>query len=386
MKIRPIAFYLPQYHPIPENDLWWGDGFTEWTNVRKARPIFKGHYQPHLPGELGYYDLRIPEVRQRQADLARENGIYGFCYYHYWFNGKRVLERPFQEVFESGQPDFPFMLCWANENWTRVWDGDENEILLKQEYDLEDDRKHIQSLIPYFKDPRYIRIQNKPVFAIYKSSLLPLPAKTLEIWREEAARSGLELYVCRVDSFGIEGPEYMKAGFDAAIEFQPFSKILGNFRNEILTPRLKKNIIDRLILKYYNLLGKIGRRDVLLKKLFSHPDYNEFVDFLIDTYTYPNEYVRFPGITPSWDNTARRGEMSFVLKNANPDKYKEWLNFHYENFKSEKDANLLFINAWNEWAEGNHLEPDKKWGNRYLEATREIVLKFDPVSRKGIIS
>src|SRR4249919_2122094 len=178
MKLRPIAFYLPQYHPIPENDLWWGNGFTEWTNVVKAKPFFKEHYQPHVPGELGYYDLRLPEVRQRQADLARENGIYGFCYYHYWFNGRRILERPFQEVFESGKPDFPFMLCWANENWTRVWDGDEKEILLKQEYDLEDDRKHIQSLIPYFKDPRYIRIQNKPVFAVYKSSLLPLPART----------------------------------------------------------------------------------------------------------------------------------------------------------------------------------------------------------------
>ncbi len=229
MKIRPIAFYLPQYHPIPENDLWWGNGFTEWTNVVKAKPFFNGHYQPHVPGELGYYDLRLPEVRQRQADLARENGIYGFCYYHYWFNGRRILERPFQEVFESGKPDFPFMLCWANENWTRVWDGDEKEILLKQEYDLEDDRRHIQSLIPYFKDPRYIRIQNKPVFAVYKSSLLPLPAKTIEIWREEAANAGLDLYVCRVDSFGIEGAEYMKAGFDAAIEFQPFSKISWKF-------------------------------------------------------------------------------------------------------------------------------------------------------------
>ena len=374
MKIRPIAFYLPQYHPIPENNLWWGDGFTEWTNVVKAKPFFKGHYQPHVPGELGYYDLRLPEIRQRQADLARENGIYGFCYYHYWFNGRRVLERPFQEVFESGKPDFPFMLCWANENWTRVWDGDEKEILLKQEYDLEDDRKHIQSLIPYFKDPRYIRIQNKPVFAVYKSSLLPFPARTIEIWREEAAKSGLDLYVCRVDSFGIEGAEYMKPGFDAAIEFQPFSKTLGNFRDEVLAPRLRRNIANRAILKYYHLFKKSERKDVLLKKLFSHLDYNEFVDFLISTYTYPKEYFRFPGVTPSWDNTARRGEMSFVFKNANPDKYREWLNFHYENFKPDNDANLLFINAWNEWAEGNHLEPDKKWGNRYLEATREILL------------
>ncbi len=375
MKIRPVAFYLPQYHPIPENNLWWGDGFTEWTNVVKAKPSFKGHYQPHLPGELGYYDLRLPEVRQRQADLARENGVYGFCYYHYWFNGRRILERPFQEVFESGKPDFPFMLCWANENWTRIWDGDENEILLKQEYNLEDDRKHIQALIPYFKDSRYIRIQNKPVFAVYKSSLLPFPEQTIKIWREEAKRSGLELYICRVDSFGIEGFKYMKVGFDAAIEFQPFSKILGNFRNEILTPRLRRNLVHRAILKWYHILEKTERRDIFSKKLFSHIDYNEFVDYLIKTYKYPKDYIRFPGVTPSWDNTARRGELSFVFKNANPEKYKKWLQYHFENFKPTKeDENLLFINAWNEWAEGNHLEPDKKWGKKYLDATREIVL------------
>jgi len=373
--IRPIAFFLPQFHPIPENDKWWGDGFTEWTNVVKAEPLFKGHHQPHLPGELGFYDLRLKEVRQRQADLAKEAGIFGFCYYHYWFNGRRILERPFNEVFESGQPDFPFMLCWANENWTRIWDGDENEILLKQEYSSEDDRQHIQSLIPYFKDPRYIRIHDKPVFVVYKSSLLPDPARTIAIWREEVKLAGLDLYICRIDSFGFEGLEYMKAGFDAAIEFQPFSKILGNFRNNILTPRFRSNFLDRTILKWHHLLGKKDTKDILLKKLFSHIDYNDFVDYLIKTYEYPEEYIRFPGITPSWDNTARRGKLSFVFKNANPEKYKEWLGFHYKNYKpATSDENLLFINAWNEWAEGNHLEPDKKWGRKYLEATREILL------------
>src|SRR5262249_10072617 len=158
--------YLPQFHPIPENDAWWGKGFTEWKNVAKAKPLFKGHYQPHLPANLGFYDLRLSEVREAQARLAKEHGIYGFCYYHYWFNGKRILERTFQEVFESGKPDFPFMLCWANENWTRAWDGNDKDILLEQKYSAEDDRKHINALIPYFKDHRYIRIDNKPVVAI----------------------------------------------------------------------------------------------------------------------------------------------------------------------------------------------------------------------------
>ena len=176
--IRPIAIYLPQFHPVPENDLWWGKGFTEWTNVVKAKPLFKDHYQPHLPADLGFYDLRVPEVREAQANLAREYGIFGFCYYHYWFNGKRILEKPFEEVFESGKPDFPFMLCWANENWTRSWDGGNNEILLEQKYCHEDDKKHIQSLIPYFKDKRYIKANGKPVIAIYRSTLLPDVART----------------------------------------------------------------------------------------------------------------------------------------------------------------------------------------------------------------
>jgi lipopolysaccharide biosynthesis protein len=374
-KIRPVAFYLPQFHPIPENDLWWGKGFTEWTNVVKGKPLFKGHYQPHEPGELGYYDLRQQDTREKQAKLAREHGIYGFCYYHYWFNGKRLLDLPIKEVLETGKPDFPFMLCWANENWTRIWDGDEKEILIKQEYSLEDDRNHIQYLIPYLKDERYIRIQGKPVFAVYKSTLIPDPAQTIAVWREEAKLAGLDLYICRVDSFGNEGADYLKDGFDAAIEFQPFSETLGRFRNDILSPRLKSNFMTRALLKWYHISGQKGNEDILLKKLFSHLDYNEFVDYLIKTYQYPADYTRFPGITPSWDNTARRGKLSFIFKNANPDKYKEWLGFHYKNFKPVmEDENLLFINAWNEWAEGNHLEPDKKWGNKYLEATRDIVL------------
>jgi len=375
MKIRPVAFYLPQYHPIPENDRWWGKGFTEWTNVSKAKPLFKGHYQPHLPGELGFYDLRLQDIRQRQAEMAANNGIYGFCYYHYWFNGKRILERPFKEVFETGKPNFPFMLCWANENWTRVWDGDEKEILLRQEYNLEDDRRHIQSLIPYFRDERYIRIQEKPVFVVYKSVLIPNPAQTIAIWREEAKLAGLDLYICRIDSFGNEGPDYMKAGFDAAIEFQPFSETLGSFRRDILSPRFKKSMVSRAILKWYHISGKKEDENILLKKVFSHIDYNEYVDYLIKVYKYPKEYTRFPGITPSWDNTARRGELSFIFKNSNPEKYREWLRFLRDGFQPPSaDENLIFINAWNEWAEGNHLEPDIKWGNKYLEATRDILL------------
>ena len=330
-KKRLIAVHLPQFHPVPENDEWWGKGFTEWTNVVKAKPLYNGHYQPHLPADLGFYDLRLPEARLQQAALAKTHGIYGFCYYHYWFNGRRILDRPFQEIFESGQPDFPFMLCWANENWTRIWDGGENHILLHQQYGADDDRDHIRSLIPYFKDPRYIKIAGKPVFAIYKSSLLPDPASTIRLWREEALSVGLELYICRMEGFGDSGKKWMKGGFDAAIEFQPFADTLYSFRNSVLMPRLKRKLITRASIKWRQITGNKQKSEQLINKWFSRIDYNEYVDYVMANNLYPSEYKRFPGLTPSWDNTPRRGESGFLFRDANPTKYKEWLQFHYQN-------------------------------------------------------
>jgi hypothetical protein len=194
--VRLIAFYLPQFHPIPENDDWWGKGFTEWRNVVQAKPLFPGHYQPHLPADLGFYDLRVPETRQAQADLAREYGIHGFCYYHYWFKGRRLLERPFNEVLTSGQPDFPFCLCWANESWTRAWDGQSGVILMKQEYSEEDDYQHIRWLSNVFRDKRYIRYEGKPLFLVYRVRDLPNPLQTTEIWRNEARRAGIGELSC----------------------------------------------------------------------------------------------------------------------------------------------------------------------------------------------
>ena len=377
VKIRPIAIYLPQFHPIPENDQWWGKGFTEWTNVTKAKPLFKGHHQPHLPADLGFYDLRLPDVRAAQAALAAEHGIYGFCYYHYWFNGKRILERPFQEVFECGEPALPFMLCWANENWSRRWDGSEAEILIKQIHSDEDDLAHIQSLIPYFKDERYIKVDGKPVFAIYKSFLLPEVANTIKIWRTEALKHGIELYLCRFESFGNYGKEYVDKGFDAAIEFQPFSKILDGYINLVRPPVPPPGLLKRGVRKllregkkmfpYFDPENSVGNDK--LKKL----DYVEFVNYLIKTKSFTNNYVLYPGATPSWDNTARRGNKSFYFINANPTKFKEWLSFICKNFvPPTKDENFVFINAWNEWAEGCHLEPCQQWGTAYLCATKEI--------------
>jgi len=224
---RLIAFYLPQYHPTPENDQWWGKGFTEWRNVTKARPRFANHYQPHLPADLGFYDLRVPQVREQQTELAKAYGIYGFCYYHYWFNGRRLLELPFNEVLGSGKPDFPFCLCWANENWTRRWDGAEKEMLLAQNYSEADDLAHIRSLALALKDPRYIRIDGKAILLVYRTADLPDPSRTAAIWRQEARRLGVgELMLCQIERYETPRADPQAIGFDAGVEFQPDGRYL----------------------------------------------------------------------------------------------------------------------------------------------------------------
>lgn len=355
-RIPLIAFYLPQFHPIPENDQWWGKGFTEWTNVVKARPQFSGHYQPHLPADLGFYDLRMPEVRQAQADLAREYGIHGFCYYHYWFEGKRLLERPFDEVLESGKPDFPFCLCWANENWARTWDGDGDLFLIKQTYSEQDDRKHIHWLASAFRDPRYIRIGGKPLFLVYRASRLPNARRTTELWREEAMRLGVgELFLCRVESykdFGDPGEH----GFDAAVEFQPdFARMdepLYQKRRWLLARRL------RLIHRAFD-ENSILDYDWVVKRMLSKED---------------PPYLLFPCVTPSWDNTARRKKGAIILRDSTPQSYERWLRTVMKRtICRPREERIVFINAWNEWAEGCHLEPCQKWGRAYLEATKRAI-------------
>jgi lipopolysaccharide biosynthesis protein len=368
--IRPIAIYLPQFHPIPENDTWWGAGFTEWTNVVKAKPRFKGHDQPHLPSDLGFYDLRVAETRQAQADLAKEYGIYGFCYYHYWFNGRRVLERPFREVFESGKPDFPFMLCWANENWTRRWDRKDHQVLLKQDYSEDDDKQHINYLIPFFKDPRYIKVDGKPVFIIYKDALFPDIKETVKVFRDEARKVGMELYLCKFDRHRdtLKG-DPKELGFDAAIEFQPFSPSLKKYVKR--KPRKQGSKYLRLS-KYLDFIriklsGKKPRKkDIVI-------DYNGFVDF-DKSYPGPN-YKLYPGVCPGWDNSSRRVNSHAQIFTGNtPSKFGDWVNAKIARFKPfSPEENFLFINAWNEWAEGNHLEPCQRWGLQFLEAFKKAL-------------
>jgi lipopolysaccharide biosynthesis protein len=354
---RLIAFNLPQFHPIHENDEWWGKGFTEWTNVVKAKPLFKGHYQPHLPADLGFYDLRLPEAREAQAALAKEYGIHGFCYYHYWFNGKRLLERPVNDICASGKPDYPFCLCWANENWTRVWDGGENEILMQEVYSESDDLNHIRTLIPIFQDRRYIQIDGKPLFLVYRANRLPNPLQTTETWRREAAKAGITgLYLVRVESFRDESGNPLELGFDAALEFQPRGALLHGLR------KFRDHWWER------HMLGT-GNRVFANHGIYPYAD---LVNRSIAMELPPYPFIRC--VCPGWDNTARRKRGSMILQGSTPEEYQRWLAHTIRQAGSgcsntTPHQSIVFINAWNEWGEGNHLEPCQKWGRSYLEAT-----------------
>jgi lipopolysaccharide biosynthesis protein len=362
-RVCALAFYLPQFHPTKENDAWWGRGFTEWTNVTRARPLFPGHEQPHLPADLGFYDLRLPEAREAQADMAREYGLSGFCYYHYWFAGRRLLERPFDEVLKSGRPDFPFCLCWANEPWSRRWDGSDQEVIMPQHHSPEDDRRHIEFLARVFDDPRYIRVDGRPLFLIYRTELLPDPAATATIWREQARLAGTgDIFLARVES-SQSGVDPCRIGFDAAVEFAP------NWR--LLRPSYRREAWD-LRARIHNRLRRLG---LLSETYWQHyiAPYDDLMHSMLDS-PVPS-YRHFRCVTPRWDNSARRARDAVVLVGATPESYGVWLRTVVEETCRRPDAaeHIVFINAWNEWAEGCHLEPDQRWGHAFLQASRDAL-------------
>lgn len=355
---RVAAFYLPQFHPIPENDAWWGPGFTEWHNVVTAGPQFRGHHQPHLPGDLGFYDLRVPETRQAQAALARDHGIGVFCYYHYWFSGRRLLGRPLDEVLSSGEPEQPFLLCWANESWRRTWTGRVGELLLEQTYSPDDDAAHIRWLLPVLADPRYLRLDGRPVLLVYRASSLPDPARTLRTWRDLARVEGVgELLLLRVESMRNELGDPRPLGFDAAVEFQPDWGSLPAPRRRLLGGRVAHSLSERL--------GTPSRVRIY--------DYADLVARMTERPLPP--YPRFPCVTPQWDNTARRAEGATVFDGSTPAVYERWLSHALATANGITDEPLVFVNSWNEWAEGAHLEPDRRWGRGYLRATRSALQK-----------
>jgi len=338
-----IAFYLPQFHPIAENDEWWGEGFTEWTNVKRATPNFVGHYQPQSPAGLGYYDLREPAVMDQQAELAKAYGIHGFCFHYYWFNGRRLLERPLEQMLARGKPDFPFCICWANENWTRRWDGSEDEILMKQDYSEGSAEQFIRDVIPILKDRRYIRIGAAPILLVYRVDLLPDAPATARLWRDVCAREGIpQIHLAAVQSFGITDPR--PYGFDAAVDFPPHTQ------RELIEPSTFPGISPDFE-GYLEDYIKVARNQV------GQP---------------PPPYFRYRGVMPAWDNTPRRMERAHICVNSSPAAYQTWLEQIVEQTmaRSAVQEPLVFLNAWNEWAEGAYLEPDRKHGYAYLEATK----------------
>jgi lipopolysaccharide biosynthesis protein len=362
---RFFAFYLPQFHPIAENDEWWGPGFTDWTNVVRARPVVRGHYQPHIPADLGFYDLRLAEARAAQAAMAAEYGIDGFCYYHYWFHGRRLLERPFDEVLRSGQPDFPFCLCWANENWTRTWSGRDGEVLVRQTYSERDDLTHIRWLAEAFSDPRYLRIRGRPVFLVYRASSIPETARTTDTWRREAVRLGVgDPYLCLVHSFDADRLDPGPLGFDAAVKFAPDWRIVRKLNGS----RARRG----------------SRRVFHPRSPYRVNTLRDYSSVVTDSLREPNpDYRLYPCVSPGFDNTPRRPTGATVLLNSSPDAYETWLREtvgRFEPFGPEE--NLVFVNAWNEWAEGNHLEPCQQWGRAYLEAHARVVAKVRSAFRQ----
>ncbi|MBV1774745.1 glycoside hydrolase family 99-like domain-containing protein [Burkholderiaceae bacterium DAT-1] len=338
-----VAFYLPQYHPIPENDAWWGKGFTEWTNVVRGRPVFDGHEQPILPADLGFYDLRLPTVRHEQIKLAREFGVDAFCFYYYWFGGKRLLETPLEDWLNDRSADLPFCLCWANENWTRRWNGAEQDVLMAQQHSDADDRAVMRDLIRYFKDSRYLRVDGRPVLLVYRIELFPDAQATVMRWKEECAAAGVPLPLfCAVQSFGITDPR--PYGFDAAVEFPPHGVVARTMSDEV------SEQVD----------GFTG-------KIFSYRDVAEYCVSkpVVD-------YPRFRGVMPSWDNTARRPLSGHIYAGSSPLIFRAWLARMMQKTMVDEylPAKLLFVNAWNEWGEGCVLEPSQRFGKAWGQALR----------------
>ena len=347
-KTRVVAFYLPQFHPIPENDRWWGKGFTEWRNVVKARPNFIGHYQPRFPADLGFYDLRVDDVMDQQWALARRYGIGAFCYYFYWFSGQRLLEKPLERLTQLATK-LPYCLAWANENWTRNWDGGDGSVLLAQGHGHQDDARLIDDLMPHFGDPAYLRVHGRPLFLVYRHGLMIEARRTLDSWRESCLKAGLAepyLAACETFGFGVNDEDPRDAGFDASVEFPPHNLWCGIGRPRItLNPAFRHDVFD-----YRQMAVHYARRTV-------------------------PAFPRFKTAMVGFDNTPRRQDDASIYVNASPGALQAWLQSIIERTQETRygDERLVFINAWNEWAEGNYLEPDQAYGHAYLEAVQNAL-------------
>lgn len=362
-KARVIAMYLPQYHPIPLNDEWWGPGFTEWTNVASAKPLFRGHYQPKIPADLGFYDLRLPEIREAQAQLAKEAGIEGFMYWHYWFGkGKRLLERPFDEVLKSGKPDYPFCLGWANHSWTKKTWTAKNKIgdtsVVEQTYVEEEYVDHFYDVLPAFKDPRYITVDEKPFFLIYNVLSMPDPKRFMDIWQELAKKNGLK-----------------------GIHF--VGNIMGHIaeirRNEVINSGVDATVMNNLFTAETECDGKalLYWKKFKTRVLGIGPERYDYKRILRHLHTdYDKQENIYPCIIPQLDRTPRAGKEAVILCNSTPELFGKYVKETIDIIEHKVyEHRIIIINAWNEWGEGNYLEPDQKYGKAYLNVLQNILLK-----------
>jgi hypothetical protein len=338
-QVRLIAFFLPQFHPVPENNEWWGPGFTEWQNVISARPLFPGHYQPHLPADLGFYDLRVPEVREAQAGLAQRHGIEGFCYWHYWFEGRRILERPFNEVLTSGRPRFSFCLAWANESWSRRWLGEHRDVLIEQTYSARDDANHARWLAGVFSDRRSVRVDGRPLFVMYRPEDHPNLRRFVTLLQRECERAGAGRPFVLGTTSHRDG-DCRDLGLDGTIAWEPRLGMVVPSGAQVYDEELK--IV----------------RDADARRLM---------------HAAKASYPSFPCVVVGWDNTPRRGTAGVVFTEQSPRLFETALaDACAQVISSPPDERLVFLNAWNEWAEGNHLEPDQRHGLDFLSAVRRV--------------
>lgn len=364
-KARVIAFYLPQYHPFKENDEWWGKGFTEWTNVGKAKPLFKGHYQPRVPADLGYYDLRMPLVRELQADMAREAGVEGFCYWHYWFGaGKTLMANIFDEVLTTGKPDFPFCLGWANHSWTRrTWNSNaqyhKDMDLMKQEYPGDEDIiVHFHSVLPAFKDKRYITMDGKPIFVVYAPEDIPNCSHFLDMWRKMAKEAGLKgiHFIGLTSGWEKRYQGILDTGFDALTpgnQWNAQTAVRGGYTGMMIRSKLSRMFPKLMPLDKYPYKK-------IIKHLFCEWDKRENC---------------YPQIIPNWDRSPRGGRRAVIYTGSTPELFKLHVQQAVELVSSKEEQHrVLFLRSWNEWAEGNYMEPDLRFGHGYLDALRDVIL------------
>ena len=364
--IKVIAFFLPQFHSIAENDEWWGKGFTEWTNVKKAKPLYEGHYQPKVPLNDNYYNLLDNDIKQWQIKIAKENGIHGFCFYHYWFDGKLMLQKPLEQYLDNKELDFPYCFCWANPPWTKIWAGQGSSILIDQEYGNFDQWElHFQYLLPFFKDERYIKEEGCPLFIIYIPSEIPCLVEMLEYFKKRAKEEGFKgiklAYQYWVDD---TTDMILRPLFDYCIKFQPIYAL------HELEERGKKGLLVKFLKNANNLMErffKFSPSDKFLKLRKSNYDevWEKIIEKPIKSKDIPCAFVAF-------DNTPRRGQSGKVIIGATPEKFEYYLHQLKNKIVAEYDTNLLFVTAWNEWSEGAYLEPDEKYGYRYLKAIKEV--------------